>query len=30
MKFHPYKKEGGGDAETSFSHTEGGAQQVLR
>ena len=27
MKFYPYKKGGGGGK--SFSHAEGGAQQVL-
>ena len=28
MKFYPYEKRGGG-AIKSFSHAEGGAQQVL-
>ena len=29
MKFYPYEKVGGGGGGKSFSHAEGGAQQVL-
>ena len=29
MKFYPYEKEGLGGGGMSFSHDEGGAQQIL-